>query len=515
MALQATSLAPVVGASVKNVQFVSGAQNLPRKMLLIGNYDETTFTTFEENVPKLALSPEDVGARTGFGFMLHRLVKAAFAGSQGVETWFIAQPEDVGAAAATADITYTGTATENGSIYLYVAGERVTVPVAKDDDQDAVAAATETAVNAVKELPITISSALAVAGATAKQKGTWGNGIDLAVNLGFQESLPAGIGVTVGTMTGGTTVGDIQDALDALGIGDEKNAAFFTDIVHGYGQDTTTLDAMSTYNGIGNDFVGLYAKTISRPFRSLNGDKDSTLSTLVTLGDGRKLDRTNGIIATPGSPNHPQEVAALGMGIMARVNNDRAAQSYIGQVLPGVLPPAASEWTATYDNRDTAVKAGISPTTVESGVVKMSSVLTFYHPDDVPVPSNGYRSQRNISILQNILYNTRLNFKQEKWQGVSIVDDVAKVSNATDRKKARDVSAVLDDYLALVRAFEGKAWIFSAAFTIAKLQAGGLIVIRPGGTGFDGTLPVLLSGEAGIFDTEVEFDTALDIVLAA
>lgn len=515
MALQETSVAPVVGAAVKNVQFVSGAQVLARKILIIGNYDETTFTTFPENELQLALSPEDVGARTGFGFMLHRLAKNVFAGSQGVECWFIAQPEDVAAAAATADITITGPATGSGAVYLYIGGTRLVIPVASGDTDSDIASAIETAITADKELPITASAALGVCSITSKQKGTWGNGIDLAINLGFQEELPAGVGATVGTMASGTTVGDIQDALDALGSGDEKNAAFFTDIVHGYGQDTTTLDAMSTYNGIGNDFVGLYAKTISRPFRSLNGDKDSSLSTLVTLGDGRKLDRTNGIIATPGSPNHPQEVAALAMGIMARINNDRAEQSYIGQTLPGVMAPAATEWTGTYDNRDTAVKAGISPTTVESGVVKMSSVLTFYHPDSVPISSNGYRSQRNISILQNILFNIRLNFEQEKWQGISIVSDTTLVSNATSRKKARDVSAVIDDLLALTRSFESRAWIYSAAFTIQKLQAGGLVVIRPGGIGFNTTLPILLSGEAGIFDTEVEFDTALDVVLAA
>lgn len=515
MGLQETSLAPVVGAAAKNVQFVSGAQVLARKILIVGNYDETTFTTFPENVLQLALSPEDVGARTGFGFMLHRLAKNVFAGSQGVECWFIAQPENVAAAAATGDITFLGTATEAGNIYAYVDGKRYVVPVAVGDGFDDVDDALEDIVNADKEAPVTATSSAGATDFTAKQKGTWGNGIDLALNLGFQEKLPAGITATINAMSGGSTVGDIQDALDALGTGDEKNAAFFTDLVHGYGQDTTTLDALSTYNGIGNDFVGLYAKTISRPFRSIVGDRDSSLSTLVAFGNGRKLDRTNGIIATPGSPQHPQEVAALAMGIMARINNDRAEQSYIGQVLPGVLAPAATEWTGDYDNRDTAVKAGISPTTVESGVVKMSSVLTFYHPDDVPTPSNGYRSQRNISILQNILYNIRLNFEQEKWQGISIVSDTTLVTNATSRKKAKDVGAVIDDLLALTRSFESRAWIFSAAFTIQKLQAGGLVVIRPGGLGFNSTLPVLLSGEAGIFDNEVEFDTALDIVLAA
>jgi phage tail sheath gpL-like len=521
MALQETSLAPVVGVAPKNVQFVATAQNLPRKILVVGTYDETTFTEVVENTPTLAPSPEDVGSKTGFGFMLHRLVKAAFAGANGVPIYWVAQPEDVAAVVADGSIrvTTSTTFTESGAIYLYIAGIRYVIPVASGEDGDDWATLAVAIINADKETPVVA----AVDGVntdqvnlTAKSKGLWGNDIDIDINLNFGEASPLGTTtVTIVPMASGTTVGNIQDALDALGTGDEKNRDHYTELSHGYGQDTGTLDDLSTYNGVGNDFVGLYAKTVARPFRSLNGDISSSLSVLLALGATRKLDRTNGIIATPGSPNHPAEVAALATGYMASINNNRAAQSYIGQVLAGVLPPVTSQWTATYDSRDAAVRAGISPTVVESGVVQMSSVLTFYHPDSVPVTSNGYRSMRNISILQNILWNIKLNFQQEKWKGVSIVDDVVNVTNSNDRKKARDVGAVIDDLLALVRAFHAKAWIFSSDFTIAKIQAGGLVVIRPGGIGFNSTLPILLSGEAGIFDTEVEFDTALDIVLAA
>jgi phage tail sheath gpL-like len=520
MALQSNSLAPVVGAAVKNQQFLPGAQTLPRKIVVIGNYDETTFTGVVEDIPQRALSPEDVGGRTGYGFMLHRLVREVFRGSQGVECWIIPQPEDVAAVAAAGTITFAGTATAAGTFYAYVSGDRVAVTVAKGDTAATVATAYAAALTAEQELPITA----VVDGVTpeevdhtSKQKGTWGNEIEVALNLGFEEEMPAGITAVIVAMSGGTTTGDIQDALDGMGTGDEANREHFTDLVHGYGETTTVLDALSTYNGAGNDFVGLYAKTVSRPFRALIGSVDSSgtaLTDLLTLANGRKLDRTNGVIAVPGAPNHPQEIAAQAMGIMARLNNDRGAENYIGQVLANVIPPAASQWTASYDSRDLAVKDGVSPTTVESGVVKMSSVLTFYHPDTVPITSNGYRSQRNISILQNILWNIRVNFEQEKWQGISIVADVTKVTTAIDRQKARDTGAVLDELLALTKSFESHAWIYEAAFTIEQLQQPGQIVIRPGGTGFNSTLKVLLSGEAGILDTVVEFDTALDIVLS-
>jgi hypothetical protein len=251
--------------------------------------------------------------------------------------------------------------------------------------------------------------------------------------------------------------------------------------------------------------------------RFLNGDTDpgsAALTALLALGNGRKSDRTNGIVAVPGSSGHPSEIAAKAIGIMARLNNNRAAEHYPGQILPNVFPGAvADRWTSDYDDRDTAVKAGISPTVYEGGSVILQNVLTYYHPDSVSVDSNGYRSQRNISIIQNILENIRANFRGEKWRGISIVADIAKVTNPTDRQKARDIDAVIDDLVALATSFEGRAWIYTAAFTIDRLKAGNLITIRAGGTGFDMIFPVILSGEGSIFDTTVEFDTSLSIIL--
>jgi hypothetical protein len=172
-------------------------------------------------------------------------------------------------------------------------------------------------------------------------------------------------------------------------------------------------------------------------------------------------------------------------------------------------------WANFYDNRDIAVKDGVSPTVVRNGAVIMQNVLTFYHPDSVPASSNGYISQRNISISQNILDNIKTNFEQEKWQGISIVEDVTLVASSLDRQKAKDRAAVIDDLLALTTSFRDKAWIFTDTFTIERLQADPTLVeIRGDGKGFNITLPVLYSGEGGIFDTVTEFDVSLAVVLA-
>ena len=93
-----------------------------------------------------------------------------------------------------------------------------------------------------------------------------------------------------------------------------------------------------------------------------------------------------------------------------------------------------------------------------------------------------------------------------------IVANVSAVSNSLDRQKARDVDAVIDDLVALAKSFEGKAWIFEAAFTIDELKKAGAVVIRPGAIGFDNTLSIILSGEGGILDTVTQFDTSVAVL---
>lgn len=516
MGLNNTSIAAGVGSSVKNVQFQAAAQNVPRKILIIASFDPTK-TTLAEELPFKVLSPEDAGDKTGFGFMAHRLAVQAFAGSGGVDTWICPQAEVAGAQAE-GTITFVVAGLLAGTYYMYIAGIPVPFTVAAGDDAEAVADAAVAAITAKKELPVTATNLVGVVTVTAKTTGTFGNDISMTFNLQAGEEFPTGTtSATVVAMTGGTGTPDIADALDALGTGDNANEAYFTDVVHGYLQDSTTLAAILTYVGAGNDFVGLYAKTVARPFRVLTGDVapgSAALTALIALGDGRKTDRANGVIAVPDSPNHPSEIAALAIGNMARINNDRAAQSYAGILLSGIFPgDAADRWTALYDSRDSAVKAGISPTLVKSGNVLMQDMVTFYHPDNVPVDSNAYRSMRNISIIQNILFAVGLTFSQEKWQGISIVSDISEVTNTTDRQKARDVNAVIDDLVALAISFAGKAWIYDTAFTVAKLRESGAVSIRSGNNGFNSTLSVILSGEGGIIDTVTELDTSIAILL--
>jgi phage tail sheath gpL-like len=517
MTLNASSLAAAVGASAKNVQFVSGAQNVPRKVLIIGTYDPLK-TSVVDNVPDLCTGPGDAANKYGRGSMIHRLVMAVDRGSGGVTTYVVPQPEAADPIQATGEVEFAGsTITKAGTLYLRFAGDDCQVSLAVGDTANTIVDKVVAKAAALLDLPVTVEDAGTSVLVTAKMAGPYGNDISITLNDRALETTPAGCTAVITGMSGGSGLPDVQDALDGLGTGDDQNELGLTDGVTGYGQDTTTLDAISVWNGAGNDAIGCYDKLVARPIRFLCGDVatgSGGLSALIALGGGRTLDRTNGVIAVPGSSNHPEEIAAQAIGEMARTNNNRAAESYIGKTLTGVIPGALSgRWTSSYDSRDMAVRAGVSPTAVVNGYVVLQNVLTFYHPDSVTTASNGYRSMRNVSIIQNLLANIKANFQAEKWQGISIVADVAKVANITDRQKARDIDSVMDDLVALATSFEEHAWVYSAAFTVDRLKAGGCVALRAGGLGFDIVFPVMLSGEGGIFDTEVQFDTNISIVL--
>jgi len=523
MPLSPNSLAPAVGTAAKNVQFQSFAEVLTRKNLIIGTYDPS-ITTLTDDEPVRVSSPDAAGALTGFGFMLHRLAERFFDGSQGVETWLIPQAEAGGATASAGDIDFTGSAlTVNGTLYLYIAGIQVPVVLADGDDGDDIALKVVAAITADNALPVTAAVNGVTSGQvdfTSKSKGPWGDDIELSFNEGFQEALPAGVLAVVTGMTGGAGIPDIDDALTGLGTGDNQNENHYTDVVHGYGDDTSTLNKLSIYNGPGQEFSGNYDKLVARPFRVLTGDTtpgDSGLNALIAFGNSRReTDRTNGTIAAPGSPNHPAEIAAVAMGVASRLNSIRAEETTYERPLPGIYAGDKSErWTDDYDNRDSAYKAGISPTLGKGGAVFLQGLLTYYHPTSVPLTSNGYRSMRNVSIIQNMLHNGKLNFQQEKWKGTSIVEDKSEVGSITSRQKARDKGDVLDDLLGLTDGFSDNAWIYNKGFTVDRLKANldSYIQIRSGGDGFTWILPVLLSGEGLIFDGLIQFDTALTVVL--
>ena len=522
MAITPNSLASVNGASVRNVQFKTAIRVVERKVVVIGTYDPLLTEVVDEE-PVRVFNANDGGSKFGFGFMLHRLLFQIFAGSNGNVSVFAIPQAEVAGDASAGDVDFTGTTgVVAGTMYFYIASLVVEVALTTAMTAAEICAALVSAINADKDLPVTaaINATPEIADITAKSKGPWGDDITIAFNLRPGESLPAGVIAAITDMTGGSGVPDVQDALDAMGVGDNQNEEFFTDLICGYGQDTSTFDKISVYNGIGNEFVGNYKQEVSRFFRALAGDTvagTAGLDAMIALADLRKeTDRTNGVLGVPDNYHHPMELAACAMGVMAEINNTRAQQTYVNRVLPGIIPgPGKDRWTDNYTSgRDLAVKNGVATTQVKNNTVTLQDVITFYRPEAVTPVSNGFRSMRNISLLQNITFNLKANFELEKWQGITIVEDTGDIDDRVDAEKAKDDGNVIDDLLALNELFAGKSWLYNESFGVEKLKAEpDRVSLRDSGRGWDIYPPILLSGEGGIFNTIIEFDVSLAVVL--
>lgn len=517
------SYAAGIGVGMDNKSFSPSVELLERKHLIVASYDPAILTIVD-NVPARVSSPAEVAATYGAGFPAHRMALAAAKANGGafaVPTYILPNPEDGGATAATGTVVFgVGPATTAETMAIYIGGDKVSFDVAVGDTVTNIGDAFEVAVNADEDLPVTALNAAGTVTLTAKCAGTWGNDVSTTMGWGTEE-IAGAVTVTitqVGDVIAGVTDPDYDDALAGLGTGDSANSDGYTDVNFSYGfDDADCISAVSTYVGVGSGLVGLYSPTIGRPFRNLWGDtvaKAAGLTALEAITDVHLDDRASGVLAAPGSPSHPHEIAAQAMHAAAKLNASRAEQSTLNVVLVDVKPGLDEDrWSTEYANRDLAVKAGIGTTMEKGGQLVIQNLLSMYRPASVPIASNGYRSMRNISITQNILNSIKVNFENDKWSGCSIVEDVAKVGNALDRAKARDIGSVIDDMLALVDGFYSRAWIYSADWTKSQLAAGGLVTIRAGANGFDTTLPLLYSGEAGIFNTAVEFDTSLAVLL--
>lgn len=523
MPLNSTSEAAAVGSSAVNTQFAPSTQGIPGRIVVIANYDDVGKTSIVQNTLYPVLSPEAAGNLFGFGFAAHRLVRALWRGSQGVPTYVIPVDNDAAGAAGDATVTITATSATAGNIYLYISGDLVTVPVAKGDDGDAIAITMAAKINAERELPCTAAVngvTLNQVDITTKDLNIEANNNPIKTNLVEGQETAEGVSLAIVQFTGGTgtMLADMATALKVLGEGDQQNADFYTELVHGFGDDSAVLDDISEYNGEGNDTVGNWSKTVHRPFRTLCGDivaGSAGLTAAKALGNGRKtLDRTNGQISVPGSANNPNEIAATVLGLMARFNQDDPNRNLNGTAIPGVYGGVGTDdWTRDYDSRNDAVLSGISPTQVVGGAVIIQNVLTFYHPDSVSRASNGYKSQFSISKIRYVIHNNWVNFNNERWKGVTIVDDITKVGNAVAKLKVKDTKAVLGELVALTQLYESDAVIYQAQWTIDKLIAEPTrIVLRAGTDGWDINYPILLSGEANIIDEKTEFDTSVTIL---
>src|SRR5438094_374922 len=116
---------PLFYAEVNNS--LANSASLNQRALIIGQI--TAAGTGVANVPVISQGVSDAATIGGPGSMLHLMTQAYRANDTFGEVWYLPLADDGAAVAATGTFLVTVAPTANGTLYLYVAGVRIAVPV--------------------------------------------------------------------------------------------------------------------------------------------------------------------------------------------------------------------------------------------------------------------------------------------------------------------------------------------------------------------------------------------------
>lgn len=381
-----------------NSRAVQGLLSMPHKVLVLGQrLDTGTVTAL---TPVRVTQADQAVEYFGRGSMLAAMVAAAVAANPAIELWVIALDDDVAGVAAAGAISFTGPASGAGTIHLYIAGQRVKVGVASGDAASAIASAAAAAINAEPDLPVTA----AVDGVddtkvtlTARNKGEAGNGIDLRVNYYQGEALPAGVGVTVTAMSGGSGNPDLADAVTAMA--DEQ----YNTIVLPYtdAANLTVIEAELDRRW------GAMVQIEGHAYAAARG----THAELGTLGDGRNSPHLT-IMDAHASPTPPYIWAAVLGATCAYYGNIDPARPFQTLPLVGVLPEAEAQ-RFTREERDLLLHDGVSTHLVDVGSrVVIERVITTYKTNAYGLPDPSYLDVNTVLTLAYLRYSVRARIAQ-------------------------------------------------------------------------------------------------------
>ena len=369
----------------------AGTQSAKYKALLIGQVLSSGSAV--ANKPIYVSSYAYAKNKFGAGAQLTQMVDAYLKNNTSVELYCLPIADPSSSTAATGTITISGPATASGVLSLYVYNTVVQVGVANEDTAATIAAAAAAAINANVDLPVTATESEGVVTVTAKHGGVCGNDISLGLNLGGEannESTPAGLGVTIVQLTGGTGNISITNALANLG-----EEAY--DFVVTAATDATTLTALKEFM---NDATGAWSYS-KQLYGHVWAATRSTVAEAQTLGASLN-DQHLSILPISGSNTPIWYIAAALAGAAAgSIAADPARPLQTLQLLGVAAPDVTDRFTLT--ERETLLTHGMSTYTVNAGVVQIERVITTYQENAYGQPDNSYLSVETIYTSAYIL----------------------------------------------------------------------------------------------------------------
>lgn len=485
--------------------------------LLAGGYDPLK----TEIVPGQAytvVSAKQAATLFGFGSQLHRMViyQILGAGGQIPITCF---PLDAasGGATETKTITFATNATSTGSYIFrvgsYLVSDVIQIGVSSGDTPDAIAALLNDAINANANLPFKSTVLAGVVTIVSKTADLTASELSVTVNQKEAALLPEDMTVVILSTVSGAGTSSLTILWNYIMA---ETTPWHTSIIHPYTAELA-LDSGAVAIGNPNDQSGQYDPRDYRPASIYTCDTtkgEAGLTAALDLADGRENDCGNVRLEAPDYPEVGFEIATYVSAKMEVGSMFESARAYTHIALSELYGPLdpQEDWTSykeggkAYDNRDLAVKAGLTPIFNK----KIGDMTSFWQPESNQ--NAPFKFQVNRWKAWNIQNLYAIYINGDENSGRAIVNSVAATKQSAN---AIDASVLIAGLAIVTSQLEKEAWIYQALFTLNNTQ------VIPSDTNpdrFDFKLPVILSGNNRINVGGIEIDrdqTAVDIVLVA
>lgn len=351
---------------------------------------------------------EDVIDLAGEGSILHRMAIAWFAVNRSTPIHIGLLADDSGGTAATGEIAVTGTATEDGTIALYIGGVRITASVSSGDNATAIGDAIEAAINADASLLVTAANTTGNVALTFDHKGEIGNHYDVRDSYLEGEELPAGVSLAHTVPTSGATNPSLTNIIAAMA--DE----WYNVIVHPY-TDSTSMAAINA------ELADRFGPTRMIDGVAVTSVKGSN-STLTTYGDGFNSAHCV-VMSQPGETplTPPMEFAAEVGALIAYYGAIDPARPFQTLGLVNAVPPATAD-LFTLAERNLQLYDGIGTTRVSAGAVQLERPITTYQTNAAAADDDAYLDVTTMLTLMYLRYSFR-NRIQTKYARHKLADD--------------------------------------------------------------------------------------------
>lgn len=404
-------------------------------------------------------SPTDAANKFGSGSIMH-LMARAYRDQDRVGPLQAIAVDDAGSTTkATATIKVSSAPTADGTIYLYIGGQRLTVGVTGGQSASTVATAIKDAINAKSDLPCTATVATATVTATAKNGGTMANAIDLRVNyLGAinGETLPAGLALnfngsgnsdpkTFGSNS--ATPGSGDPDLSTTAVRSEMGSQEFDFVALGL-NDSTNLDEMKAEMDERWAFDSLlYGKVWT-------ADADTVSNLKSRYGSASRNNPHEVVVGyqvgTGQSFLAPEfEMGAAYMGAAAPLVKNDPARPLRGVELAGIRVPESGVGFSFAD-RDELLNNGVATVIAQAGATRIEKAVTTYQQDSQGNPDFAWRAVQTAYTLMRFLREEE-RVIESKFSNFKLVDNGTRVAEGANAITPNDVEseiiALYDDFI--------------------------------------------------------------------